>query len=100
MSGKQLKIELDKYKRQYRNLVARCQQLEGQLLAAEKNMEVLGQSLKFAQSAVDMNKAMLRQSVDEHNRKERDLIEYMNLLKAKLRELGYADFNRLGNESN
>jgi predicted nucleic acid-binding Zn-ribbon protein len=100
INEKQLKAELDKYKRQYRNLAERCKQLEGQLSAAESQTDVLRVSLSSAQKAVDINKTMLRQSVEEHSRKERELIEYMNLLKAKLRDLGYADFNKLGNEGN
>jgi hypothetical protein len=100
MNKKELKIELDKYKRQYRNLVERCLQLENQKVIMESKIEVLNKSLSNAQKSNDINKTMLRQAIDEHSRKEHGLIECMNLMKAKLRDLGYADFNRLGNEGN
>lgn len=97
MTGKQLKAELDKYKRQYKIVVGRCQQLEAAVEDANARMAIMGKNLINAQSAVDANKTLMRRMGEEHNRKEQELIEFMTNLKAKLRELGYnGHFDRLG----
>lgn len=95
-----LKEELRKYKQQYNILVVRCNQLEGQLLDANGQINFLRQSLFSAQKALDINKDLLRRTAEEHNKKEQSLVSFMNKLKDKLRELGYADFNNLGDEGN
>jgi hypothetical protein len=101
MNAKKIKEELDKYKRQYRNLVSRCEQLESQLIAADEREVIMRNNLLHAQNALDSNKAMLRQMVAEQSKKEHGLIDLMNGLKAKLREMGYdGNFDRLGNQGN
>jgi predicted nucleic acid-binding Zn-ribbon protein len=101
MTGKQLKEELGKYKRQYRLIVNRCEQLEKQNNKAEEMLEVMRNNLLEAQKSVDLNKALLRQTMEEHSKKEHGLVALMNGMKAKLREMGYdGNFDNLGNESN
>lgn len=97
MTGKQLKAELEKYKRQYKILVGRCEQLDNENADLKAKLTMMAKNLTNAQNAFDANKALLRQMGEEHNKKEQDLIEFMNKLKAKLRELGYnGNFDRLG----
>jgi len=101
MNNKKMKDELDKYKRQYKNIVNRNVQLENQFQRQEEKNQQLLNSLVECQKAVDMNKTLLRKFGEEHNRKENEMVDLMNRLKAKLREMGYnGNFNRLGNESN
>lgn len=98
MNAKKLKDELDKYKRSYTNLVARCEQLESHLRAADEREAGLRNNLLQAQNALDTNKLMLRQMVAEQSQKEHGLIDLLNRLKTKLREMGYnGSFDNLGN---
>jgi predicted nucleic acid-binding Zn-ribbon protein len=98
MNVKKLKDEFEQYNRSYKLLVERNDQLEKRYAEQENKITVLINSLENCQKAFDTNKTLLRQMAAEHNKKEQSLIEYMNKLKAKLRELGYANFNKLGNE--
>lgn len=94
---RELKNQLVKYKRLYRatgeankRLEAVNKDLMGRLSVAEAN-------LGNCQQALDMNKQLLRQMAEGHNAKEQGLVELLNKLKAKLREMGYhGDFDRLG----
>ena len=96
MNAKKLQDELDKYKRSYKQIVDRNTQLEERFEVQEDRIAVLTSSLEQCQKAVDMNKKLLRQMGEEHGRKEQGLVSFMNRLKDKLREIGYADFNNLG----
>jgi len=100
MNEKKLQEEFDKYKRSYKQIVGRNAHLEAQYAEQEERIAVLAASLDNCQKALDTNKALMRQMGEEHNRKEASLVSFMNRLKEKLREFGYADFNRLGNEGN
>lgn len=99
MSAKKLKEELDKFKRSYKLIVARNVELENQFQKQEERIAVLTQSIEECQRALDMNKKLMHQLGEEHNRKEHELVTFMNALKAKLREMGYnASFDNLGNK--
>ena len=100
MNAKKLEDELDKYKRSYKQIVGRNAHLEELYIKQEERIAILTGALENCQKAVDMNKQMLRQMGEEHASKEAGLVDFMNKLKAKLREFGYADFNRLGDEGN
>ena len=100
MNAKKLQDELDTYKRSYKQIVGRNTHLEELYKKQEDRKAVLTAALESCQQAVDMNKQMVRQMGEEHSKKEGALVEFMNRLKAKLRELGYGDFNRLGDEGN
>ena len=89
MNMKKIKEEFDIYKRQYQNLVSRCKQLENQLADSEKREVIMRNNLFQAQNALDTNKMLLRQMVEEQSKKEHSLIDLINRLKSKLREMGY-----------
>ena len=97
MNSKLLKDELDKYRRQYDGLVEIHRILEKKLEQVQMALSFSVTNLGNAQQAVDMNKKLMRQMGEEHNKKEQDLIVFMNQLKAKLREMGYdGNFDKLG----
>jgi hypothetical protein len=97
MNDKLLKEELEKWKTLYTGAGVVIRSLERQLADLSTKLSVAESNLSNAQNAVAINKTILRQVTEEHNRKEKDLIEFMNRLKAKLREMGYdGSFDRLG----
>jgi len=100
MNEKALRDELAKFKRSYRRIVSRNTELENQFEAQEARIAVLSNNLVQCQKALDMNKTLIRQFGDEHSRKEQAMASFINALKAKLRELGYGDFNKLGDSCN
>lgn len=101
MNAKLLKAEFDQYKRSYKLIVARNTQLEEQWVQQEARIELLGKSLEQCQRGLDLNKTLMRQLGEEHNKKENELVALLTGLKAKLREMGYnGDFDNLGHENN
>ena len=101
MNAKLLKDELDEYKRSYKRIVARNEQLEEQWVAQEARIKLLGDSLANCQQALDINKTNMRQLAEENQKKENDLVALLTSLKAKLREMGYnGDFDNLGHQDN
>jgi len=94
----ELRNEFDKYKRSYNAIVKRNTDLENQYVAQENRIQLLMSSLDNCQKALDINKNLMRKLAEEHNNKESSLVDFMNKLKKKLRELGYnGSFDNLGN---
>lgn len=85
------------WKRLYDSAANRIMNLEQ--IIEEKNVALsnLSNNLANAQKAVDINKTMVRNGLTEFNRKEQEYIEILNKMRAKLKELGYGDFDKLGN---
>jgi len=101
MNAKLLKDELDKYRRSYKRLVERNDELEARYHEQEERIAVLARSVEHCQKALDMNKDLMRRLGEEHNHKENDMVALLTGLKAKLREMGYnGDFDRLGDAGN
>lgn len=101
MNKSKIKEELEKYKSLYRSMVNGNKKMEQTILDLRLRLGAVMQNLENANQAVQMNKDMLRQIGEEHNKKERGLIAFMNQLKAKLKEMGYnGSFDRLGPEDN
>lgn len=97
MNEKIIKEELAKYKRQYKIIVDLNKQMESEIAANKDVITLLTQNLENAQKALDIQKNLGRQMSAEWSKKEQGLIEFMNCLKNKLREMGYdGDFDRLG----
>ena len=98
MTPKQAKNQLDKYKRLYRVTGEANKRFERTITDLIGHNKTLGANLINAQNAVDLNKILLRQMMEDHNQKQHDLIALLTSLKAKLREMGYdGDFDNLGN---
>ena len=89
--------EVKKWKKLYSGLVERNRALEKELVEKEKHILVLLNSVEHAQGAVDINKSIMRQSLLDFNAKEQNYIEVISKLRAKLKEMGFADFDNLGN---
>ena len=100
MNDKKLQEDFDQYKRSYKQIVGRNEQLELQYEKQEAKIGTLTAALGHCQQALDLNKMLMRQMAEENNHKEAELVAFMNLLKDKLREYGYGDFNNLGHEGN
>jgi hypothetical protein len=97
MNDKLLKEELEKWKTLYSGACVVIRSLERQLESLASKAQIAEMNLKNAQDAVLINKTLLRQVTEENNKNEKELIEFMNRLKAKLREMGYnGSFDRLG----
>jgi len=86
----------NEWKSRYESLLMAFNRLEAQSKQQAETITFLTQQLANADKAVEINKNLLRMVTEEHNKKELDMVYYMNKLKDKLREFGYADFNRLG----
>lgn len=92
-----IEVQLLEWKKHYKSVSERCKKLEAQVQEQDRNIMFLSHSLKNAQTAVQLNKDVLLKVTEEHNKKEKDLIDFMNKLKAKLREMGYdGNFDNLG----
>jgi len=89
--------DLEKWKSLYNGLSRHVELLEKKIMDQNAVMKIMRENLENAQKAVDINKKMLRDSMTEYNEKEQEYIKVLNLLKDKLREFGYVDFNSLGN---
>jgi hypothetical protein len=97
MNDKLLIEERDKWKNLYTGAGVVIRSLERQLNDLQTQLSLAVANLKNANDALAINKTILRQAAEEHNRNEKELIEFMNRLKAKLREMGYhGSFDRLG----
>lgn len=91
------KEELEKWKTLYTGAGVVIRSLERQINDLQTQLSLAVANLKNANDALAINKTILRQATTEHSRKEQELIEFMNRLKAKLREMGYdGSFDRLG----
>jgi hypothetical protein len=97
MNNKELKDRYDKYRRLYRATGEANKRFEQTIRDMQAQLTTMQANLRNCQNALDLQKTLNRQMGEEHDRKQQEVIEYMNLLKEKLRELGYADFNNLGN---
>jgi len=96
-TNKELKQHLDKYKALYKSTSDANRRLQQVNADLQIHLKTALANLVNAQKAVTINKTMLRQVAEGHNRKEQELIELLTQLKAKLRELGYnGDFDSLG----
>lgn len=84
------------WQKRYESLLIAFSQLKENYDQQEKTLVFLKQQLSNADQAVEINKNLIRQLNEEHNKKEQQMVYFMNKLKDKLREFGYADFNRLG----
>jgi len=89
--------DIEYWKRLYRSLSQANANLEKQVERQQAVITMLNENIANAQMAVDTHKAINRNAIEDFNRKEQEYIGLINLLKDKLRELGYADFNNLGN---
>lgn len=88
--------EQDSYwKRLYESLIVQNQKLEQKITEQAGVIGFLSENNTNAQAAVDIMKQTLLNATMEHNKKEQQLIGYMNKLKEKLKEYGFADFNTL-----
>ena len=97
MNRKEMEDRYNKYRRLYKATAEANKRFEQTIRDLQGQLTTALSNLTNCQSALDMQKTMNRQMGEEHDKKQQDLVEYMNLLKGKLRELGYADFNNLGN---
>ena len=83
--------------RLYKSLSQANASLEKQAERQQAVIKMLNENIANAQKAVDTHKAININAIEDFSRKEQEYINLINLLKDKLRELGYADFNNLGN---
>lgn len=98
MNGKEAKQALEKYKRLYDSLAKANQKAERTIQDLKAQAAALSANLINANNALDINKTILRDATDQHNLKEKGLIDLLTNLKAKLREMGYhGNFDNLGN---
>ena len=97
MNGKEAKQALEKYKRLYESLAKANQKAERTIQDLKAQIANLSETLANANRAFDINKTILRDATDQHNQKEKGLIDLLTNLKAKLREMGYnGNFDNLG----
>lgn len=92
--------EAKQWKRLYTGMVRHNDSQQKAISTQTDLVARLQANLDNCQKAVDLNKVMLHNAIAEHSRKEQEYIGLINKLKNKLRELGYGDFNRLGDEGN
>ena len=97
MNRKELEDQYNKYRRLYKSTAEANKRFEQTIRDLQAQLRTALSNLENANNALAIQKDLNRQMGEEHNRKQQELVEYMNLLKGKLRELGYADFNNLGN---
>lgn len=96
-SLKQVMQERDKWKSLYNGLGDTVQRLEKEICQLTIKVSQAQSNQNNASSASEINKNILRQATEEHNRKEQEMVGLITKLKAKLREMGYdGDFDRLG----
>lgn len=96
MTNKETREALIKYKRLYNSTGRVVIRHEQTIKDLQAQLSTVHTNLTNCQTALDLQKTLNRQIGEEHNKKEQDLVTYMNRLKEKLREFGYADFNQLG----
>ena len=97
MNGKEAKQGLEKYKRLYDSLAKANLKAERTIKDLKAQVANLSETLANANRAFDINKTIMRNATDQHNQKEKGLIDLLTNLKAKLREMGYnGNFDNLG----
>lgn len=98
LTKKQLEAQLVKFKQLYKSVADANKRWEKTNNDLMKQLQIANNNLVNAQNAVNMHKNMLVQTTEAHNKKEQGLVELLNKLKAKIREMGYhGDFDSLGN---
>ena len=98
MSESDVLDELKKWKTLYQGIAEQNDRLEKRHMAQLAAMKVMRENLNNAQKAVEINKEMLRNSMTEFNAKEQEYIKVMNGLREKLKDVGFSDFNSLGDD--
>lgn len=87
----------DNWRKRYESLVKAVEKLQLTIDSQATLLRIRNSQLEQAQNAVDIAKQTLTNSIKNHAQTEAGHIKQINLLMDKLKELGFADFDSLGN---